>query len=124
MRIQTERVGFVLLHDTLALGITPAEWDGENPFVLYPTFADAEAERADWAQLRADFATGSAMEIDDEESVWVEPATLDSKGRLSFPALHLTLTRDEMYERLSGAGPTASRVEHLDVASRDDSTAH
>lgn len=102
------RHGFVLLHDTIADGIGPAEWTDSNPFVLYATVAEAEAERLSWVELAADRATADDPEPDDNESVWVEPAVLLANGSLRLTALDLTLSRDEMNARLYGPGSNTS----------------
>lgn len=96
-----DRQGFILVQDTFCHGITPDECDDENPFVFYDTRAEAEAERADAAEMRADAHEDAHMEPESvDDGPWVEAAVLHSDGALTLPDLVLTFTWDELNELL------------------------
>lgn len=94
--------GFILAQQTVWLGVIPAERDGENQPVIYDTRADAEAERGDAAEMRADALADAKMapeEIDD--GPWVEAAVLHPDGALTLLDAGLTLTADTLRELVS-----------------------
>lgn len=74
--------GFILVHETLCNGLVPAEWDGANRPVLYGTRAQAELERVDAAEQRADAMRDAQMQSEDDDR-WVEPAVLHADGMLT-----------------------------------------
>jgi glycine/D-amino acid oxidase-like deaminating enzyme len=93
------RHGFILAHETLCQGVTPAEWDDENPFVFYDTHAEAEAERVDAAEMRAEALEDAQMEPEvPDDSPWVEAAVLHPDGALTLPDQALKFTLDALRE--------------------------
>ena len=93
------RHGFILVVDTLCQGIIPGEWDDESPFVLYDTREEAETERADFAEMRADAREDAHMASEDEDDtddLWVEVAELHPDVTLVLPELGLIFTTDAL----------------------------
>ena len=89
--------GFILAHETLWLGVIPAEWDGENQLIFYNTRAEAEAERVDASEMRADSIEDARMEPEDgDDGPWVESAVLHPDGALSLLDVGLTFTADAL----------------------------
>ena len=94
-------VGFILVHDTLCHGVIPAEWDVENLPVFYLTRAEAEAERMDAEEMRADALDDAQAEPDGpDDGMWVEVAVLNADGTLALPELRLTFSADALREIL------------------------
>jgi hypothetical protein len=92
-----DRHGFILVQETFCHGITPAEWDDENPFVFYDTRAEAESERVDAVATRAEAIENAHMEPEDEDGgPWVEAAVLHPDGALTLPDHALTFTIDAL----------------------------
>lgn len=94
--------GFILAQQALWLGVIPAERDAENQPVIYDTRAEAEAERVDAAEMRADALADTNMapeEVDD--GPWVEAAVLHPDGALTLLDAGLTLTADTLRELVS-----------------------
>ena len=78
------RCGFILVHDTLCHGVIPAEWGGDNDVVLHDTRTEAESERVDAAEMRADAHREAQMEPEnDEEGFFIEEAVLHADGSLT-----------------------------------------
>jgi hypothetical protein len=95
------RYGFVLVHDTLCRGVIPAEWDGENQPVLYDTRAEAELERIDAAEMRADALRDARMEPEnDHDGFWVEAAVRHADGALALIDLGVTFPAGALRELL------------------------
>ena len=91
------RHGFILVHDTLCHGVTPAEFDGDEQVVLYAAQAEAELERFDAAEMRADAMRDADMEqADDDDDRWVEPAALHPDGVLKLLDQWLTFSADAL----------------------------
>lgn len=93
------RRGFILVHETLCDGLIPAEWDGDNQPVFYDTRAEAEVERLDAAEMRADAMTVANIVVaDDSDDRWVEAVVLHPNGALSMVDQGLTFTVDALRE--------------------------
>jgi hypothetical protein len=89
------RHGFILVNETLCHGIGPAEWDDAKPFVLYGSHAEAEAERVDFAEMRAEAEEEAGMDSENaDDGPWVEAAVLRPDGTLTLLDLMLTFTMD------------------------------
>jgi hypothetical protein len=96
------RHGFVLVHDTLCHGVSPAEWDGDNRVVLYHTRAEAELQCIDATEMRADAYRKVQGEPEiDSEGYWVEDAVLHADGSLTLPNLRKQLTGEALRALIS-----------------------
>ena len=94
--------GFILAQQTLCQGVIPAERDGENQPVIYDTRAQAEAERGDAAEMRADALADAKMAPDEvDDGPWVEAAVLHPDGALTLLDAGLTLTAETLRELVS-----------------------
>jgi hypothetical protein len=93
--LTADRHGFILVHETFCHGISPALWDDANPFVFYGSHAEAEAERVDFAEMRAEAEDDAGMDLENaDDGPWVEAAVLHPDGMLTLPDLRLTFTMD------------------------------
>lgn len=96
------RHGFILAHETLWQGVTPAERDGENRLVLYSTRAEAEAECVDAAEMRADALVDEQMVPEDgDDGLWVVEVVLHPDGALTFLEARVTFTTEAIRELLN-----------------------
>lgn len=90
------RHGFILVHDTLCHGVIPAEFDGEKQVVLYASQEEAELERVDAAEMRAEAMRDADMEQEDDDDRWLEPAALHPDGVLKLIDQRLTFSADAL----------------------------
>ncbi len=91
------RHGFVIVHYTLCDRIIPAERDGDNQVVVYETHAEAEVERLDAAEMRADALKDAHMEPESEDDgPWIEAAVLHSDGALTLVEPEFTFTAEAL----------------------------
>jgi hypothetical protein len=96
-----DRHGFILAHETFCHGLSPAERDDKNSFVLYDTRAEAESERVDVAAMRAEAIEDAHMEPElEDDGPWVEAVVLHPDGALTLPDHALTFTMDALREFL------------------------
>lgn len=91
------RHGYILAHETFWLGVIPAERDGENKLVFYDTRAEAEAERVDASEMRADALEDAHLGPEDgDDGVWVEAAVLHHDGTLTLLDAGMTFSVDAL----------------------------
>lgn len=96
------RNGFILVRETLCEGLIPAERDGDNQIVLYETRAEAEVERVDAAEMRADALSAAQMEEETyDDGTWVEAAVSHSDGTLTLIDQGVVFTADALRDLCS-----------------------